>query len=136
MKLINIFFLYILLMGCTRPDIELRHLDGYWEIDHVMFKNATKKKYAMNVTVDYFHYDDGRGYIKKVQPQLDGSFKASKDRQVFRIDSTQKGVFLNFDNGIIERISLLNKEQLIIQTQDSTSFHYKSFKPLDLELDE
>lgn len=126
----------ILLWSCTSSEVELEQLNGYWEIDHVMFKNATKKKYAMNLTVDYFYYSQGKGYVKKVQPQLDGSFKTSKDRQNFTIDSTENVIYLNFENGIREQICRLNKEQLTIQTLDSTSFHYKAYKPLSIVANE
>ena len=126
------FILSLIAISSCGPEIQLEELNGYWEIDHVMFANATKKKYAMNTTVDYFQYQNDKGFVKKVQPQLDGSFKTSNDSQLFTVEITEEGVFLNFENGIREKISRLNNKQLIIQTLDSTSFHYKAFEPLSM----
>lgn len=130
------YLLIIVLFASCGAEVQIDKLNGYWEIDHVMFANATKKKYAMNLTVDYFEYKDSIGFVKKVQPQLDGSFKASNDRQYFRIDTTETGIYLNFDNGIREKISRLNSSQLILQTVDSTSFHYKAYQPLQINSNE
>lgn len=135
MKKLLFLLLFSILISCSST-IDLDKLSGYWEINHVMFANATKKKYAMNLTIDYFSLKDDKGYIKKVQPQLDGSFKASQDLQKFSIERTENGIYLNFENGIREKISRLNDKQLIIQTEDSTSFHYKAYEPLVIDTNE
>ncbi len=80
-----IFILSLIVLSSCGQEIQLEELNGYWEIDHVMFANATKKKYAMNLTVDYFQYQDGKGFVKKVQPQLYVSFKTSNDSQLFSV---------------------------------------------------
>jgi len=82
-------YLIVLLLcaSCTKYDAQsfIKQINGYWEIERVVLKNGTEKKYNFNKSIDFFEIKDSLGIRKKLQPKLDGGFISTKDRQPFTI---------------------------------------------------
>ncbi len=121
-------------MLCCENSIQegdLENIQGYWEIEYVIFPNATKKKYAINNQIDYIYFNNGKGYLKKVQPTLKGRYQTSDVAMPFTIEASEEAFKLVFENGIVEFIEAVNQKTLVLRTVDNTSFHYQRHQPLN-----
>ncbi len=134
------FFTLLILLSCGRKvtSEDLGYLDGYWEIEEVIFPSGDKKAYDMNATVDYIETSGMSGYRKKVQPLPDGSFITSDDAENFVI-SERNGIFyMEYSNEMStweEEIESLTPERFGVINQDQIHYLYKRFQPIILEED-
>ena len=80
-------FLTTALISCTsKPKKEdIVKLNGYWEIEKVVFSNGSKKEYTYNESYDYFQIKENSGFRKKVMPQLDGRFLVNNQLEKIKI---------------------------------------------------
>ena len=54
---------------------DIAKINGYWEIEKVVFEDGKNKDYTVNESYDYFEIGkNNSGFRKKVMPQLDGTF--------------------------------------------------------------
>ena len=132
MRLIFTASVLVLLIGCkkTIKVQDLDQLNGYWEIEKVVFPDGQTKHYSINSTIDYIEYQDLKGFRKKVYPNLDGSFTTSDDAELFEI-SIEKSTFrIHYTNELSEweeRIILIDQNQMIMETATNVAYHYKRF---------
>ena len=84
MKKYLIFLLLAALFSCKEDIKDMQQLNGYWEIEKVVFENGEIKEYSINETVEHFVInEDLSGSRNKVRPLLDGSFiTVTKDEQI------------------------------------------------------
>jgi hypothetical protein len=121
-------------MGPTEAD--LVHLNGYWEIDEVVFPTGGTKEYRANMDVDFFSLDGQEGYRKKVQPKFNGNFQTSDDAQAFQIRKTDGAWELSYSNDLTswtETLVKLNERELALKNQEGITYRYKRYEPLKLE---
>lgn len=136
----NIFYLLsiaVLLTACKESpqDFDLQNLEGYWEIDKAETPFGARQ-YKVNTTVDYFHLEDSAGFRKKVQPQLIGKDKASKDQEEFSLKYDDDSLRIIYDNQFDqwrETIIELTEEKLVVKNDSSFYYIYKRFKPIEIE---
>lgn len=136
----NIFYLLsitVLLTSCEKSpkDFDLNNLKGYWEIDKAETPFGAKK-YQVNTTVDYFHLEDSAGFRKKIQPQIMGKDKASKDQEEFRLTYDNDSLRIIYSNKFDqwrETIIELTEEKLVVKNDSSFYYIYKRFKPIEIE---
>lgn len=129
----------LLIFGCAskinREDLKL--LNGYWEIEKVVFPDGSTKTYSINETVDYLEIKVDTGYRKKVKPRLDGKYEVSADAEPFKI-LEKEGVFIiQYANNLSiweEQIEHLNNEGFSVVNKENITYHYKRHQPL-LELE-
>ena len=128
------YFFALLLFGCgqTITPKDLHHLNGYWEIILVKFPDGGEKPYTISTTIDYIVYEDGKGFQKKVQPQLNGTFKTSNDAIAFTIISKDNSYFLRYEEEPTTReaqLVELDKNILVMRNSEGLAYHYKRFEP-------
>lgn len=132
-----VFLTFFLLLSCGRKvtSEDLGYLDGYWEIEEVVFPSGDRKAYDMNATIDYIETSGMSGYRKKVQPLPDGSFITSDDAENFVI-SERNGIFyMVYSNEMSiweEEIEALSPERFHVVNQDQIHYIYKRYQPLTL----
>ena len=138
MKIARTICIVFLLLGCTTkvdPDT-LTLLNGYWEIEKVVFPNGSVKAYEVNTSIEYIEIEGRQGYRKKMQPQFDGSFKTSDDAEQFAV-AESKGTLIiqysNTQNSWEETLVALTKERFEVLSEDGVSYHYKRYQPLELD---
>ncbi|WP_339699070.1 hypothetical protein [uncultured Marixanthomonas sp.] len=129
-------FLFILatvfIVACSQqsPDEQLQNLPGYWEIESVEFPDGTKKEYNLSTTIDFIEVNGTEGMRKKVNPQLDGTFKVSKDAETFipkiEQDSLQLYYKTPFDTWK-ETVLLAKDSTLHVLNKDGNIYKYKKF---------
>ena len=76
-NLIKVILFSVLLVSCKQQiqSTDIPKINGYWEIEKVVFDKGEDKEYAANQNYDYFQIDkNNQGIRKKVAPQLDGTF--------------------------------------------------------------
>lgn len=130
MKKIFLFIVFGLLLSCkqTISKTDLNNLNGYWEIEKVELPDGDKKEYKVNETIDFFKIKDGKGFRKKVMPQLDGTYLTNDIQEDIVIavkdgDTTikYKTTYASWNEEIIE----LTKDKLVIKNQQDFEYHYK-----------
>jgi len=137
MKKIVSIALLLLLSAChqkvTQNDIS--NLNGYWEIEKVIFPDGSKKEYAYNESYDYFQTNENSGFRKKVMPQLDGHFLVNNQLEKFQISFENEEAFINYSTPFAkwkEKIETISKDKLVIINQTKAEYHYKKAAPINI----
>ena len=133
MRLLRLTILCSILYSCGGSIIheDLNFLSGYWEIEKVDFPDGNSKTYSINTTIDYFEYSPIKGYRKKVQPRLDGTFMTSDDAESFNIVQKNNKFIVVYQNDLTsweEEIRSLTAKKLVLASQDGVVYHYKKFE--------
>ncbi len=127
--------LVLLFLSCTSKIAkeDLGQLNGYWEIEEVVFPDGTTKSYSINETIDFIQLKETSGFRKKVRPQFDGSYKVSADAEPFTILEKQ-GVFsLKYSNELSEwqeELTAISKNKFSVVNEENITYHYKRHQPL------
>lgn len=115
---------------------DLSHINGYWEIIKVEFPNGDSKDYNVNTSIDYFEYENMKGFRKKVQPALDGSYATSSDAESFQINERDDVYWMSYRNDLSsweEQIEVITDNILVVKNKEGISYHYKRFEPISIE---
>ncbi|MEX0290002.1 MAG: lipocalin family protein [Flavobacteriaceae bacterium] len=137
MKTFLAVLIFSLALGCAKkPGKEdLHYLNGYWEIDKVVFPKGDVKTYDLNRTVDYLSLEGNQGYRKKVQPKLDGSFITSNDAEPFVILEDNGKLIMSYKNALSqwrEQIEALSSDNFTVVNDENIRYYYKRFQPLNI----
>lgn len=126
----------ILLSACEeeqKPEDQLKSLSGYWQIERVEFSEDSIKTYKANPLVDYFEFEDFKGYRKKVKPKIDGTYTASEDSERVEAkiedDSLRLYYHTPYDNWK-ETVITAGNNKMSILNREGHIYHYKRFTPL------
>lgn len=142
MKRISVLLLF-LTFGCGNSISEenLNLLNGYWEIEEVIFPDGSTKDYTVNTSIDYIFVEDKNGYRKKVQPKFNGTYDTSNDADLFVI-LEREGMFsisYNSENndGLIaqrsEELVSLSENKFSARNTEGLTYNYKRFEPINIE---
>ena len=132
-----ILILLVLLVGCNSKVAkeDLQQLNGYWEIEKVSFPNGETKDFMSSTTIDYIELDGMKGFRKKVQPKFNGTFETSNDAELFTIVQYREGFVLNYSGSINswkEEVISISKDNFSVTNQDTLTYTYKRYEPLNL----
>ena len=134
--LTGIFFLSIACGGVSQDD--LQHLKGYWEIRMVTFPDGVRKEYSVSTTIDYYELQGVKGFRKKMQPTLEGSYRTSDDALPMRVVFREDRVFLAFEGGTErweEEILELDSSSLVTEHENGLKYAYIRYEPINLSED-
>lgn len=131
-----VYGILIFFMGChpTTKKEDLKFLNGYWEIEKVEFSDGQTKEYNISTTIDYIKLDEMSGFRKKVQPQLNGSYRTSDDAENFKIiemDGIFKIVYGLGINSWEEEVISIERNSFSVRNQNDKIYSYKRFEPLN-----
>ena len=138
MRQITFAGMVFLLIGCSNSvgKEDLRLLNGYWEITQVAFSDGSKKDYGLNTTVDYIELNDNKGFRKKVQPNLNGTFVTSDDAEFFTIIDTEIGLEFSYKNEMSEwneQIIQVSKNRFTIENENGIRYTYQRYQPINVQ---
>jgi len=138
MRVLSLLLSCLLLFSCSEKITEasLPNLNGYWEIEKVVFPNGDSKDYTVNATIDYIEVKEKEGFRKKVQPLLDGGFLTSNDAQPFTIQKQQEVFLMRYKNKLSsweETIISVDSTSLVLKNDAQITYIYKRYQPLKLE---
>ena len=133
-KLIFLLFLGSMFLSCDRDSTqeEIENLNGYWEITKAELPEGIIKEFKFSELVDYMKVDSSAGFRKKVRPQLDGSFIASEDVEIFDVKLENDSINLYYSTPYANwKETLISSEEneLMILNQDGIIYTYKRFTP-------
>jgi len=136
----NFIFIAItlLLVSCSQqsPDEQLQNLPGYWEIESVEFPDGTKKEYNISTTIDFIEVNGTEGIRKKVNPQLDGTFKVNKDAEAFVTKVEQDSLRLYYKTPYDEwkeTVLLAKDSTLHVLNKEGNIYKYKKFSTFNFK---
>lgn len=137
MKKTVALLLLLLLSSChqkiTQKDIS--KLNGYWEIEKVVFADGTEKKYSYNGAYDYFQLKANEGFRKKVIPQLDGRFLVNNQSEKIEITFENDKVYINYTTPYAkwkEEVDALTDDKLVVTNVAKATYHYKKTAPINI----
>ncbi len=133
-KVIFLFIFGALLLSCGKdaPREKIDNLNGYWEITKAELPEGIIKEFKYSELVDYIQVDSASGFRKKVRPQLDGSFIASDDEEIFEVKLENDSINLYYTTPYAnwkETIISSEENELVVLNQDGIIYTYKRFTP-------
>lgn len=137
MKHFVILLSLFIFFGCTTKvtNQDLKNLNGYWEIEEVIFPNGETKEFTINPSVDYIELNDLKGFRKKMQPKFDGTFTTSNDAEPFTIESIDDQFGFHYKNDMSEwkeAIISVSKDNFSVTNQDTITYTYKRFQSIKI----
>ncbi|MET0944694.1 MAG: hypothetical protein ABWY22_04765 [Flavobacterium sp.] len=132
-----ILVLSLLFVSCKEQikPVDIAKLNGYWEIEKVVFDEGEVKDYGMNENFDYFQIKGTKGTRTKVMAQLDGTFLTTNTFENVSVRFTDKGTFLDYKTDYAkwseELISVSDKE-FVVKNEQQKEYHYKKAAPLNI----
>lgn len=132
-----ILVLSLLFVSCKEQikPADIAKLNGYWEIEKVVFDEGEVKDYEMNENFDYFQIKGTKGTRTKVMAQLDGTFLTTNTFENVSVRFTDKGTFLDYKTDYAkwseELISVSDKE-FVVKNEQQKEYHYKKAAPLNI----
>ena len=126
-------------MGCTErlTKDDLTRLNGYWEIEKVVFPDGNSKEYRVNTTIDYLEVKGMQGIRKKVQPKFGGKYETSDDAEAFEISGENGNFVLRYTTELStwsETLLALEKDAFSVRNEEGTRYDYKRFEPIGAEV--
>ena len=133
----KILFISLLFVACKQKieHADIAKINGYWEIEKVVFDEGDDKDYKMNETYDFFEIKDNKGFRKKVMPQLNGTFLVNDTQEAVAVRFVDDKVFLDYKTPFMkwsEEIIALTDAELVVVNADKKEYHYKKTEAINL----
>ena len=130
--IVSLFF-----VGCQQKinPGDIAKINGYWEIEKVVFEQGKDKDYKMNETYDYFKIKGNKGIRKKVMPQLDGTFLVNDAYEDIKVRFAADKVFLDYSTPYMkwsEELVAISDDELVVINAEKKEYHYKKAGPINL----
>jgi hypothetical protein len=132
-----VLFCLLLFVSCEQEikPADIAKLNGYWEIEKVIFEKGEEKEYKMNETFDFFQIKNNKGVRTKVMPQFDGTFLSTDTFENVSVRFAGEQVFLDYKTDYAkwsEEIILLSDDKLVVKNPQKIEYHYKKAGPVNL----
>ena len=137
-NLVKTVLFSFLLVSCKQQiqSTDIPKINGYWEIEKVVFDQGENKEYSANQNYDYFQIDkNNQGIRKKVAPQLDGTFLVDDSFEKVRIRFQDDKVYLDYATPYMkytEEIIALTADELVVLNAQKTEYHYKKATAINI----
>ncbi|MEK6154924.1 lipocalin family protein [Flavobacteriaceae bacterium 3-367] len=127
----------LLIVGCTNKVSreDLRHLNGYWAIEKVVFQDGKDKAYKLSTTIDYLEVEQLQGFRKKVQPRLDGTYTTTDDAIFFEIYEREGTFQIRYQKVLDpweEKIVTLTENNFSVTNDAGLTYFYKRYRPINV----
>ena len=136
-KTFMILVLSLLFVSCKQEikPADIAKLNGYWEIEKVVFDKGEEKAYGMNENFDFFKFNGVKGTRTKVMAQLDGTFLTTNTFENVSVRFADNGTFLDYKKNYAkwseELISISDKE-FVVKNDQNKEYHYKKTGPVNI----
>lgn len=132
-----VYTIALLLVSCSKPNPEtfIKHIDGYWEIEKVITSDGLEKQYNFNQSIDFFEVTNMTGIRKKVQPQLNGNFIATRDSETFTLVIENDSLRMLYKTPLSiwkETLISAKENQMIIRNDAGNLYFYKPYTKIEL----
>jgi hypothetical protein len=128
--------LSVVLISCTsKPKkVDIVKLNGYWEIEKVVFPDGNKKAYQVNEFIDFISLNNLKGIRQKVAPQLDGTFLSGVLQDKIRVIDSAGCYFLKTKSKFTkweEKVVSVSEDELVLENETKITYYYKKFIPYE-----
>ncbi|SHH37539.1 hypothetical protein [Flavobacterium defluvii] len=132
-----ILVLSLLFVSCKQEikPADIAKLNGYWEIEKVVFDKGEDKTYGMNENFDFFAFKGNKGTRTKVMAQLDGTFLTTNTFENVSVRFTDKGTFLDYSTNYAkwsEELISISNEEFVVKNDQNKEYHYKKAGPINI----
>lgn len=129
-KALPFLLVFLVFSSCQKKvsAADLTKINGYWEIEKVVFDDGNEKQYTINEAYDFFEVQNNQGIRKKVMPQLDGTFLVNDTYETLAITNRDGSYFINCSTDFAkwtEEIVTLNDKELVLRNPSKKEYHYK-----------
>lgn len=137
-NLITIVLLSMLFTSCKQQikPADIAKINGYWEIEKVVFDEGEDKEYGANQNYDYFQIEsNNKGIRKKVAPQLNGTFLVNDTYENVSVRFQDEKVYLDYSTPYMkysEEVIELTADELVITNAQNKEFHYKKATAINI----
>jgi hypothetical protein len=133
----RILLLSLFFVGCQQKiqPSDISKINGYWEIEKVVFDEGDDKEYGINESFDYFKIANNKGIRKKVMPQLDGTFLVDSTYQDVAVRFDKEKVFLDYATAYAkwsEELIAITDNELVLKNDQKKEYHYKKSGSINL----
>lgn len=137
-NIFSILFLSLLFISCQqkiKPE-DISKINGYWEIEKVVFDQGKDKEYGINESYDYFEIGkDKKGFRKKVMPQLDGTFVVNNTYENARVRFKNGKVYIDYSTPYAkwsEELIFISDNELVFRNDEKKEYHYKKAESINI----
>jgi hypothetical protein len=137
-NIVSIVLLSILLVSCEQQiqPSDVVKINGYWEIEKVVFDEDEDKEYGANQNYDYFQIGkNNQGIRKKVAPQLNGTFLVNDTYENVSVRFQDGKTYLDYSTPYMqysEEVIELTADELVITNAQKKEFHYKKATAINI----
>ena len=134
----NYYFLLLTLLmtscNTAKKDIDVSLLNGYWEISEVSFPSGQKKPYKVNTSVDYISLENNEGYLKKMNPGLNGRYTTTNSTLYFTLVEKEGNWHINFKDQSQQnsRLVHIDSNHYSIINERNIQYFYTRYFPIDI----
>lgn len=136
-NVLKALFVCLFLVSCQQkinPE-DINKLNGYWEIEKVVFKDGEDKEFKMNENFDFFKIANNKGIRRKVRPQFDGTFLFNEDYENVKVRFEEEHVFLDYFTAYAkwtEELISISEDEMVIKNDQNKEYQYKKAAPINL----
>jgi hypothetical protein len=137
-NIVGLLFISFLFGSCQqkiKPE-DIAKINGYWEIEKVVFEDGKDKNYAINESYDYFEIGKkNKGFRKKVMPQLDGTFLVNDSQENVKLRFENDKVFLDYATSYSkwsEELIEISDKKMVLENIEKNQYHYKKATPINI----
>jgi hypothetical protein len=135
-------FVSLLFISCQQKIVpsDIAKINGYWEIEKVVFSEGKDKDYTINESYDFFQIDSkNNGFRKKVMPQLDGTFIVNDTYESLKVRFADDKVFLDYVTPYAkwsEELISVSKDKIVFKNAEKTEYNYKKAGAINIMSDD
>ena len=137
-NIIGFLFVSFLFISCQQKikTEDVVKINGYWEIEKVIFDEGKDKNYTINESYDYFEIGkNNSGFRKKVRPQLDGTFLVNDSQENVKVRFDNGKVFLDYTTPYAkwsEELVEISEYKMVFTNSEKKEYHYKKATPINI----
>ena len=99
------------------------------------FPDGTTKEYKASTTIDYIELAGLKGFRKKVQPSLEGTYFANDDAESFLITKKEDSYEMSYRNNYSEwseLLTALSENTFSVVNKEGITYHYIRYQPINI----
>lgn len=132
-KVLYLFLISFGLYGCRTEAVDIRQLNGYWEIEKVVTASGETKVFTGNETLDFFSLTDSlHGFRVKVMPNILGTFSHNNTTESLKVYAEDGQWKIRYHTPFAEweeSLLKLTENTLELQSAENTLYIYKRYLP-------
>ncbi len=114
--------------GSSVSESSLKNLNGYWEVQKVVFPDGSEKILPPSETHDYYEFNNPKGFRKKVTPLVTGNYLVNDLKDEFVIATKEGKYYMNYKTFLSawsEQIKSIDADHLVLESEEHYQYYYK-----------